>query len=233
MRSFRIARSKLASVFEKVLAVIRDVIYLDQDVAIQNSKHDRDATGLGDSDSDLEIPLQWPTSSEGAPPERLSQATRCSIYTDLQSSIISHLACVLCTDMGAELGIADFRGALRDMLPQWHPWHSSKAQLESDAVLDIGDEDGNSDHIMSGCVPLPGICHVVDNLLQDVDERLLMWPQFHKELKNAGAILCRDQSRRHLYSTCVQGRAAHQAEDDWLKGVPNLYQPRWGQTVSF
>ena len=86
---------------------------------------------------------------------------------------------------------------------------------------------------MPNCVQMPGICHTIDNLLHDVDRKLESWEWFYDRLKNCNAILGRDQAKRRLVHTCVDHRAPPHHESLWQKTLPNLYEPRWGQVISF
>ena len=136
------------------------------------------------------------------------------------------------TDMGPELGLSSFHGCLEDYLPMWHPWHSSEPRFLPDDAQEAG-EVLQERALLPNCVALPGLCHTMDNLLQDVDERLPSWTEYFKELKNVSAVLNRDQARCRLYTTCVQGRAPVRDEKLWQHSPPNLYEQRWGQVVAF
>ena len=138
----------------------------------------------------------------------------------------------MCTDMGTELGLPGFSlNNLSDIFPSWFPWHSSRPQFRPDTNDEVAPNPEGT--LLPNAVAIPGICHTVHNLLKDVDCKLHHWEWFYTRLKNTCALLGRDQARRRLLVTCVQGRSSPHHESLWDKSPPGLYEARWGQVLSY
>ena len=137
-----------------------------------------------------------------------STSFECSSWAELES--INHGYRAMCTDMGTELGITSFSSTqLRTALPEWHPWRCGPPPVFcSDDTPDTPEpSDTAADdeiNLMPNAVAIPGICHLVDNLLHDMDVRLTGWTDVYDALKNTSALLCQPQARRRVWRTCVQ-----------------------------
>ena len=150
--------------------------------------------------------------------------------------------CAMCTDMGPEMGLTEFEGDLQELLPSWHDWSAQNPQFLRDD-LDTADPVAfpHADEeragpanacIMPNALPIPGICHIIDNLLQDVDQKLAQWAEFHRHLINTAGLLTRDQGLRRVYAMCVQGSNLI-SQDQFCKQVPSLYEKRWSMVVKY
>ena len=145
---------------------------------------------------------------------------------------LCHSIRAFCTDMGTEMGVPSFRGAPEALLPPRHPFAPSSASpFQVDAATDVHDDnDGN---LLPLAVPIPGLCHIVHNLSADVDREMPGFTAFFSQLKNTGSVLCRDQSRKRLWHTCVEPLAAA-PEHMFSRQVPSIYyEKRWGYVVLY
>ena len=132
-----------------------------------------------------------------------------------------------CTDMGPELSVPSFQGSRMSLLPSWHKFAPGAGPVfHEDAAQDIHDEDAG---LLPKAVSIPGICHIIHNLSADIDASMDAFPPFLVELKNVGALLCKDQSRKRLWQTCVRplGAAPQQLFE---RHVPSIYEARWAMS---
>ena len=151
------------------------------------------------------------------------------------------------TDMGTELGMAEFRvESLDSVIPEWmRP--PLPAVLEADLASGASDDadlrggleanqdsgaDGHSTW-MPNSLTVPGMCHILHNLACEVDLRLPHFDDFYKQLKNASGLLCDSQRRRQFVAFCLRrSRLAH-LEPSFQCDVPALYEKRWGHVIAF
>ena len=97
---------------------------------------------------------------------------------------------------------------------------------------DSGDE-GRTSYLFPHTVPISGMNHTLHNLMQDVDTHLTGWDECWRQLKNVAALLANDQRRRRVWAVCVQGTSYDHMRGDFEKGVPSLYEKRWGLVLEF
>ena len=157
----------------------------------------------------------------------------CSNWSELEA--MNHSFRAMRTDMGTELGLTSFAAEnLHSALPEWHPWRRDWAPAfrRDDDPEDELDVSESTPKMMPNAVPIPGMCHMVDNLLHDVDVRLGGWEPFYESLKNCSALLCQDQARRRVWKTCVQ--KTHGSSSALFElSVPSLYEKRWSAVLMF
>ena len=153
----------------------------------------------------------------------------CSLETaslgDLQSMMDTTRSYT--TDMGVEVGIADFRCQnLKSLLPNWHP-----ARCRQQFLDDTGEEDPYvpaSPFLLRHCLGIAGMNHIVSNLAKDIDEALPGWSSFYSQVKNIASMLADSQRRKRLWHTCVKasGPGSAQMEKSFMADVPKLYEKK-------
>ena len=140
------------------------------------------------------------------------------------------------TDMGTELGAAEFRGSVDSMVPHWHPERAERARLRfetDEGAQGGGDDDDEDECYFPFAIGIPGMNHVVHNLSADIDHRLTWWPRFWEGLRTVAALLTNDQRRKRVWKNCVKDSAYAHMERNFMKGVPKLYVKRWGMIIAF
>ena len=140
------------------------------------------------------------------------------------------------TDMGTELGAAEFRGSVDSMVPHWHPERAERARLRfetDEGAQGGGDDDDEDECYFPFAVGIPGMNHVVHNLSADIDHRLTWWPRFWEGLRTVAALLTNDQRRKRVWKNCVKDSTYADMERNFMKGVPKLYMKRWGMIIAF
>ena len=146
--------------------------------------------------------------------------------------------CSITTDMGTELGMAEFRCAsVESLMPEWHPERSHPRIFvddTGDAVEPVEDPDAAaSPFLFHYALGIPGMNHICSNLAKDVDEKLGGWDDFYAQLKNVAAFLSDDQRRRRIWNFCLKGTAFDYAEKSFLADVEPLYEKRWNMVILF
>ena len=167
----------------------------------------------------------------------LASKAACLTYTlalESETPQVLHRLChsirAFCTDMGTEMGVTSFQGTPEALLPKWHPFaRPCSSSLEVDAAADVYE---SSDALLPMAVPIPGLCHIIHNLSADVDRHMPGFADFYSQLKNTGALLCRDQRRKRLWFSCVAPVSAA-PEQMFERQVPSIYEKRWGCVVQY
>ena len=136
--------------------------------------------------------------------------------------------------MGVELSVPKV-GSPADMLPEW--LHLSLAVPEDDQKQVIVAEECPSTgppDLMSRCLAVPGVLHIVDNLAHDINARLSYWKQFWEHLKALEELLTSQHLLDRFIHTCLSRSAHFEREEDFRRiACPRLYETRWGVVVAF
>ena len=105
------------------------------------------------------------------------------------------------TDMGTETGLSAFRVfSIRALLPSW----SLPAAEEFDEVVAVGAGPTPCANVLptyrflENSIPIPGILHIIGNLLEEVDKSLVGWATCWKQLKVLESLLA-GRGRREMY----------------------------------
>ena len=86
---------------------------------------------------------------------------------------------------------------------------------------------------MQKCLEIPGVMHIIDNLLNDVHTAMPHWKQFHADLKILESFfVVRDRRRRFIW-TCIKDTRYTYAEKHFEKFTASLYEGRWHETLVF
>ena len=146
------------------------------------------------------------------------------------------------TDMGVEMGVPQFHiPAPLQLLPEWV--HSV---LRFDE--DIADQDDipvpDAQSVRQRCltdstflprtISVPGILHILDNILTDLNVRLSGWSAFWENLQSLAKLLCSPVLLQRYVHVCVIGT---EFEEDAILfhnfTAPALYEKRWHIVVKF
>jgi hypothetical protein len=98
--------------------------------------------------------------------------------------------CSFTTDLGTEVGIADYKTpSLSAVLPPWchTPSHHG---LQSDMGDPEIEQAGELESVWPNALVFPGILHIIDNCLLDVDQHMPMWSNWLEGLKSIMKLLC-------------------------------------------
>ena len=84
-------------------------------------------------------------------------------------------------------------------------------------------------------IPIPGMLHIISNLLSDVDTGMTYWANFWEQLDNLNALLSNQSRLEKFRATCVNRSHpdAKVAEDMFSKKMEVLYSKRWGSVSTF
>ena len=145
--------------------------------------------------------------------------------------------CSSTTDMGVEMGFADFKtDSFAGLLPTWvHAGGSLRVEN------DMGDGDAHplpepqdpSGYLLPRCIAFPGILHIVANVCKEMHLSLTHWPTFWSELKVIEQLMRKDR-RDVLIHSCVEGSpVANDPAVDFEVFSRKLYEDRWGEIVLF
>ncbi len=83
--------------------------------------------------------------------------------------------------------------------------------------------------LMPRAIPVPGILHIVHNLLHDVNEKMSHWDSFFPELRNLSRFLERRLHRERFVEMCLRPSGYACAEATWRRieerTFPSLHEP--------
>ena len=84
-------------------------------------------------------------------------------------------------------------------------------------------------------IPIPGMLHIISNLLSDVDSGMTYWANFWEQLDNLNALLSNQSRLEKFRATCINRSHpdAKVAEDMFSKKMEVLYSKRWGSVSTF
>lgn len=138
-------------------------------------------------------------------------------------------------DMGTEAGLSEFHTTdVRCCMPPW----LGPAEIESDtdAMMDQAPSapDGwASSWLLRNAIPVPGMMHIVTNLLLEVHAAMAHWDDMLSRLAELGKLLCPPQRRERFILTCVRGSSHACMERAVDKAYPQLYDKRWHSAMHF
>lgn len=95
-----------------------------------------------------------------------------------------------------------------------------------------GDGRADAGIFMPSAIPVPGMLHILSNLLEDVDSHMAHWDVFWKQLKNAAALLCDSMRLERMIALCFPGPlSVHRSA--FSSKIPVPYSKRWGSVTFF
>ena len=143
-----------------------------------------------------------------------------------QAKFVQSVFSLTC-DMGTEKNIPEVKVPLSELQPL----------LVAAAAADLSDDMFNEftqDHdarFLSHVIIVPGLQHLIDNILCAVHSSMPHFPTFLKQLRNIEALL-RDR-RRHFVMTCLKGTEHEESQDKFLRFGYSLYEGRWHEIIQF
>ena len=135
------------------------------------------------------------------------------------------------SDMGVELGITHF--ALKNVelvLPSW---------MAGCGVIDNGDGDEApraltlDGHLLEGAIPIPGMMHIVTNVLTDMHSSLHDWDRFVARLHPLMQLLCHKPRRERFIQRCIRQSGHAHTETLFAKNLVQYHDKRWFSIVRF
>ena len=138
------------------------------------------------------------------------------------------------TDMGTEFSIADMTGlTLKEILPSW----ASEGQLERDfddceaEPLPPQAQADSEGYFLPRAISVPGLNHVIDNMLSDMNQAFSCWDSWNGEFKPLVALLHHTHLRQRFVATCLKDTRHSWMQRHFETGVPQYADWRWGTTV--
>ena len=161
------------------------------------------------------------------------QAPDVQYATPLQTlRVVCANVCSFTTDLGTEVGIADYKTpSLSAVLPPWchTPSHHG---LQSDMGDPEIEQAGELESVWPNALVFPGILHIIDNCLLDVDQHMPMWSKWLEGLKSIMKLLCNKAETERYVETCVKGSAFEHWGHMLLKRrPPSIVNWRWSIVV--
>ena len=138
---------------------------------------------------------------------------------------------------GTEAGLTEFHNrSLSSLMPQWEvPW-----TIEQDgggAAYARQEEEAEQRHdgptwMLESALPIPGMLHIVSNMLIDMHWSLSYWKRVHGQCKTIEKLLKHKPHRDRHRRTCVDGTPFATQRDLLSKGVPSVYEKRWHHVIA-
>ena len=100
--------------------------------------------------------------------------------------------------------------------------------------LDADERDGSAGAgiLMPNAIPIPGMLHILSNLLEDVDSHMVHWDVYWQQLKNAAALLCNSMRLERMIALCFPGPLS-EYRSGFSGKIPVPYLKRWGSVTFF
>eukprot|EP00971_Amphidinium_carterae_P352670 6492698-Amphidinium_carterae.1 len=160
------------------------------------------------------------------------------------------------TDMGVELGISDFRlsNGAASLLPDYL-LNATAFEDDPDVLIitqpmqgQLGShnahtatwrdmsvcEESAEEAFLPKALTLPGIQHIIHNLLASAHSQLTWWDEFYGRLKNCERFLHLQENRDRFAATCLQHRPGfHQHIHVMKRWSHTLYEKRWHEVVEY
>ena len=78
--------------------------------------------------------------------------------------------------------------------------------------------------MLESALPIPGMLHIVSNMLIDMHSILSYWKRVHGQCKTIEKLLKHKPRRGRLIRSCVDGTPFATQRDLLSKGFPSLYE---------
>ena len=132
------------------------------------------------------------------------------------------------TDLGTESGLPDIEGLkLEDVLPEW----SFETELYSEDVDPALVPEQGVGHMFPRSLLCPGILHVCDNMVKEMDACLSGWNEWIVGFKCLSHLLHHDHLRRRLVGLCIMNTPFEWLKESFNKGCPKPISWRWENVV--
>ena len=138
--------------------------------------------------------------------------------------------------MGVELNIPTFHSmdALA-LLPSWLLPDMQPAPDLEDSDIELPQRAPmHSSQLLSQAVTIPGLLHIIDNILTDINERLEGWLQFWEHLQAVAKLVCNSALlERYVRVLMTDTESASDIAMFDRFTAPPLYEKRWNVVISF
>ena len=147
------------------------------------------------------------------------------------------------SDFGVEAGLTDFHSTdLSSLLPGWlvpQEVEPDEGGLDDVSSLPCEGQQGEpgeqweSSFLLRYAMHVPGLLHIVSNLLAEAHAQLSHWARFHERCLVIEKLLVHKPRRDRLIQTCVLDTPFATQRCVIDKGFPRLYDKRWHHILQF
>lgn len=163
---------------------------------------------------------------------------KCIVHKFLvETQSVEHLTDVMsrvravCVDMGTEMGVADIACQSREYLPPWMAEPGLEADCDIVPLQQTTTTSADS-FMMPQALLSPGMAHIFNNLVLDVDTALPWYPKWLEGFRCLVHLLHTDHLRQRFVAKCVLGTPFAVAAHRFERGVPSSAKWRWGTVVN-
>ena len=78
--------------------------------------------------------------------------------------------------------------------------------------------------MLDSALPVPGVLHIISNMLTDMHSSLSHWKRFHGQCKTMEKLLKHKPRRDRTVRTCIDGTPFECQRHLLTKGFPSLYE---------
>ena len=192
--------------------------------------------------------LRWhvpPPSGLGAARESLQHklgavlhSLRMSCDSDAKLQDMANHTFSVTTDMGTELGLSDAVGCAE----LWSYFTPALPGMPGGPAAEVLEPDEGTvqelapaavarqlqDHVFPMSIPIPGLCHILDNATHDLLDSLPGWGDYLPHLQTMTDLLCQPWSRERFDATCTKGRGLNHFEGMFDRSFKPIVGWRWG-----
>ena len=151
----------------------------------------------------------------------------CSSNSDMQQ----FLDCIVSvtTDMGTELGLTEFHTTdFRKCMPEWLRCADIKDDSATFAEKHPNSKKGwEQAWLLTSAIPVPGMMHIVSNLLNEVHAAMPSWSDFIANMSELEKLLCKTPRRERFILSCIRGTEYEAFEHAFNHEFEPMYDKRW------
>ena len=159
-----------------------------------------------------------------------------SLMSNDMVGVLDHVVS-FCTDMGTELGLADYVSpGWTALMPSWLV--QAADQIEADVEMPGAGEvryeapPRIAANVFPNSLTVPGALHVADNAALDTDKKLQHWKTWVDGLKTLTSLLSVSEHLELYRVTCLQNDTRFEALDNLFTSTcPSTVHWRWGTVV--
>eukprot|EP00969_Alexandrium_andersonii_P360909 15456416-Alexandrium_andersonii.AAC.1 len=86
---------------------------------------------------------------------------------------------------------------------------------------------------MRNALKVPGLLHIVTNLLNDVHHNFRNWERFQEQCRELAKLLCLHPRKMRFVQQCLVGSSWASLQYAFERTFPPLYEKRWHVVLSF
>ena len=138
------------------------------------------------------------------------------------------------SDLGTESGLCDFHATdIADFVPAWLQPPNIEADGVDEPQADAPSSAWDAAWLLPNAIMIPGMLHIVSNILADAHSRLSYWDTFHGQLKALSKLLCHPPRRDRFVRMCVKSSPWSHMVDLVDCAFPDMYEKRWHHVLQF